>query len=563
MLKRPFYRHLTSDDAVALTSYPASDHAQHINPFAEGDTACGKPKSKPYIDPVHSFSLLLCLVAFMVGILVILPQTGLPFKLGSTNQMIVLGLLLSVMNYAAKPIISFLFLLLEANSSKPGLQNYDGLLRTSPLASRLSLVWRSSLLLLLGIPLVLSALYKRFLGGTSTQTIGTNPASFGYYGPAGLTSISTIGITFMANATVPFLIAANNDSAPPDVNALPLAYGLNTLLLSTVSAAALDIPDPEHVLSLQGQLEANTYLSLSADVLGLVTTYNDTSTLKDDDSFWTYYYEGGVVPIYTSLYNSFYLAFMNQGVASSDSIKAWDNSWSFLGCTTNDSKTELSGFQQNASLFTTARHSCNGTWRISRQSITLITGACDEEPLNSTYQTLTDIEMALTTYYGSTLAEMLASFCSDRSTSSWLMPTFVVTVASMYWSRLAALLGSNGHLPQSNFYDAPSLGITYNTTETLQLTRSTLRPHWQLILVLAVQPLLAICAYAGTIMLHRTPLRRGFGMVAVLAGIQNESLTLLRGASFSGELKADVTLDSNAGDQHTSHPELSYTLRKA
>lgn len=86
------------------------------------------------------------------------------------------------------------------------------------------------------------------------------------------------------------------------------------------------------------------------------------------------------------------------------------------------------------------------------------------------------------------------------------MPTYVATIASIYWSRLAALLGSNGHLPQSNLYDVSSLGITYNTTETLQFARGTLRPHWQLILVLAVQPLLAVFAYAGTVKSWRTPL---------------------------------------------------------
>ena len=562
MLKRPFYRHLTSDDAVVLNGYPTLDHPEHINHVGETVEGCGKPKSKAYIDPVHSLALLTCLIAFVIGIAVILPQTGLPFRLGSTNQLIVLGLLISVMNYATKPIATFLFLLFEANSRNPRLQNYDGLLRTSPFASRLSLAWRSSLLLLLGLPLILSALYKRYLGGTSTHLVGTDSASFGYYGPAGLTSISSIGITFMANATVPFVIAANNDSAPPDVNAMPLAYGLNTLLLSNMSAAALDVPEPQHVLDLQGQLEVNTYLSLSANVLGLVTTYNDTSNVVDDDSFWSYYYEEGALPVYTSLYNSFYLAFMNQGVATSDSSTAWDNSWSFLGCTTNDSTTELSGFQTNASLFTTARHNCSGTWRISRQSIILVSGECEQEPLNSTYQTLTDIELALPTFYGASLAEMLASFCSTRSTSAWLMPTYVVTVASMYWSRMAALLSSNGHLPQSNFYDAPLLGITYNTTETLQLTRGTLRPQWQLILVLAIQPLLAVCAYVGTCMLYKTPLRRGFGTVAVLAGVQKESLALLQGACFSGELKADVVMNIDARNQHAQHPELLYTLRK-
>lgn len=169
MLQRPFYRHLTSDDAVALTGYPTTDHAQYINPVAEADPTCGKPKSKPYFDPVHSFALLICLVSFVVGVLIILPYTSLPFRLGSTNQLIVLGLLISIMNYTTRPVVTFLFLLFEANSSNPHLQNFDGLLRTSPFASRLSIVWRSSLLLLLGLPLVLSALYKRFLGGTSTH----------------------------------------------------------------------------------------------------------------------------------------------------------------------------------------------------------------------------------------------------------------------------------------------------------------------------------------------------------------------------------------------------------
>jgi hypothetical protein len=152
----------------------------------------------------------------------------------------------------------------------------------------------------------------------------------------------------------------------------------------------------------------------------------------------------------------------------------------------------------------------------------------------------------LTTYYIPTLSEYLGPFCNTRIDSSWKMPTHVVTLSSMYWSRLTAMYEShNGSEPQQTgrpSSDTPTLGLQYDTTESMLLTKPTLIPHWQLYLVLTIQPLLTICAFIITVVLYRVPLHRGFGPISILAGLQPDSLALLRGASLSGQLDQPLTL---------------------
>lgn len=72
----------------------------------------------------------------------------------------------------------------------------------------------------------------------------------GYYGmtaPAGLSNnaILKFGPTYMANATLPFLlVAGTNDPI------IPQAYGFNVLSLSNTSSVYLDTPMPDYMQSL-------------------------------------------------------------------------------------------------------------------------------------------------------------------------------------------------------------------------------------------------------------------------------------------------------------------------
>ena len=64
--------------------------------------------------------------------------------------------------------------------------------------------------------------------------------------------------------------------------------------------------------------------------------------------------------------------------------------------------------------------------------------------------------------------------------------------------------------------------------------------------------------------MYSTPLNRGFGMVAILAGVRTKTLQLLRGASFSGELKESlrvkITVQDYVTDKGHTIPRNEYIL---
>ena len=131
------------------------------------------PTSKSRVDNpdlVAALALVACLAA---GIAIIHP--GLPYaaKLGTSNQIVGLGFLLGIINQCLLRVSPFLFILLEARSGHPRLQNLAALLNLSPLASQLAWKWKTLLTLLAALPLVLSVSYKQFGGGIATTEAET------------------------------------------------------------------------------------------------------------------------------------------------------------------------------------------------------------------------------------------------------------------------------------------------------------------------------------------------------------------------------------------------------
>jgi len=70
-----------------------------------------------------------------------------------------------------------------------------------------------------------------------------------------------------------------------------------------------------------------------------------------------------------------------------------------------------------------------------------------------------------------------------------------------------------------------------------------MRPEAALFVVLAVLPLLVLGVTLGSVAMYASPLGPGFGLVAVLAGVDGvESLRVVRGAGLSGSLRRRVRL---------------------
>ena len=81
------------------------------------------------------------------------------------------------------------------------------------------------------------------------------------------------------------MTASSNDSVQPPFVDLPKAYGYNTLLLDNTSAALLDMPVPDYVISIQQILKANESWQTSASVNATVARYNTSGDayINNDD----------------------------------------------------------------------------------------------------------------------------------------------------------------------------------------------------------------------------------------------------------------------------------------
>ena len=126
------------------------------------------------------------------------------------------------------------------------------------------------------------------------------------------------------------------------------------------------------------------------------------------------------------------------------------------------------------------------------------------------------------------------------------------TVATMLWSSAVGLNGPGNLLNQttSRVYGElegrnitlQDAGILYPLKEVVTSTRRTLVKSGWLYFVLTVQPLLTLATIFASMLMISTPIDRGFGLISILAGIERNSLRLLKGASLSGKLRGNARL---------------------
>ena len=305
----------------------------------------------------------------------------------------------------------------------------------------------------ISFPIGLGIIYKEFDSGTAQFLVRNNTGSFyGSTAPAGLqeSSPNSQGLSFFANTTLSFYSATYKD---PIIPSFPQAYGFNTLLLSNESSAKLDAPFPDYVESIQGKLRVGEAYVLTAPVLGTVTSYNNSiESYRDDDDFWSYYLnqrddenpsDSQDEKIGSGLYsqdifrNGQYMTiFMNN-------LQVRNTSWIFAGFVPSSimsnqsvvSQVSQAGaeFKKNSMLFQTQRKRCNGSWRITYNSVQLLNGSCNQPPLSDRSQILfTHATLAIPQYYVPSFAEYLAPFATTRNQSLWLIPTFTTVVNGVF-----------------------------------------------------------------------------------------------------------------------------------
>lgn len=308
---------------------------------------------------------------------------------------------------------------------------------------------------------------------------------------------------------------------------------------------------PDYVSSIQATLAEGESQSISAWVHATISIYNDTAeSFRNDSSWWKQYinFDPGVGIAEVDLYINMSIGLL---VANFDARSPDDKSWCFVGIVRSGQHgpTIYDTFQYSALEFNTRRDICQGTWTVTRNRVELASGHCNPFSLSDSNQKIiTNNSLGFVEYYMPTLSEFLGPFAKKRNTSEWLLPTFTTTVAAMYWSRMSILNGyyswgwEDNLLKPDDPYHAQKSQVYYHVPDTIVSTRITMDPSWVLYLVLAIQPVFATLFFLTALTFYQTPLDGGFGIVAVLAGVTEESLKLLRGASLSGRLSEPVKM---------------------
>ena len=581
--------HASSLPTSLIDNYTTVD--SDADPLPRDLPDLGKPRAKRHLDIssiLAVFGSLLCLTFIYITVS---PSSSIPWRLGVTRQFQIIGFFLSLMNQCFLAVAPKFFLLIEARFGPSYLQNYNTILRNSFMLPSTNHVWRGILMTLVLLPIGLGLAYKEFDSGIAQVLVNNNTGSFyGLTAPAGLqeSSISSQGLSFMANTTLSFYSATSKD---PIIPSFPQAYGFNTLLLSNGSSAKLDAPFPDYVESIQGKLGVGEAYMLTAHILGTVTSYNDSiESYRDDDDFWSYYLNqtGDDNP------SDFQDKKIGYGLHSQDifgsgqyitifmnNLQLRNTSWIFAGFVpkgiiSNQSVVSQvseagAGFKKTSMLFQTQRERCNGTWRITYNSIQLLNGSCNQPPLSDHSQILfTNATLAIPEWYVPSFAEYLAPFAGSRSQSPWLIPTFTTVVNGVFWSRVLALnyidgCGPNKAIPSSS--DPNSIldtDLCYHIDDYILSGRPAINTSPWLFITLSIQPALTIIFLFASLIIYTTPLDQGFGMVALLAGVHTKTLKLLQGASFSGELKGrlrvKITVQDYITDKGLNIPHNKYIL---
>ncbi|KAF2723646.1 hypothetical protein K431DRAFT_310744 [Polychaeton citri CBS 116435] len=572
---------------------------------APADEPAGEPTSALSIDNGVWIALVCSLLALAVAIVTITVNT-IAWRLRYTKQIVVVGFLLGIMNICMMKVLPSLFLRCEARCGQSTLQNYEAILRNTPLASKVSWGWRVALVLTLALPLGLSVVYKLYNNGRATITISPDHVqytdSFGMFSPPGVQPLGfESGTILMYNITMAFMKASTNQTAPRDRQSAqlldekdevkfpdktPQAYGFNTLLLNATASALLDVPRPDWISAIQSSLSAYDHWEFSAAVLATVASRNGTVDAHRNEDvgspFWSQIFHngnGGKGDIEYKFFGpGLWQGFLANYLTTASSRQP-DGAWCILSQQKSNDSTD---FIQGAQLWDISRQYCQGRWRITQSDMRLLDGTCNPEdrpsniPSNQMANlvlTQTGASLFLSNIFAPALAELLLFFGEDWSSRTWGWPTMAVSMASMYWSRIAVVIGPGSpHWGGNNSFAAGLIstgltdnnttdGLLYNRPVEITSTRRVLEKSLILYLVLAVQPLITILAFfASVTLLRRMPVGWGFGMTAILAGADRESTAVLRGAGFSGTLDRPVHLVIFPDETSDGGPRVLYNL---
>jgi hypothetical protein len=112
-------------------------------------------------------------------------------------------------------------------------------------------------------------------------------------------------------------------------------------------------------------------------------------------------------------------------------------------------------------------------------------------------------------------------------------------VATMIWSRMATKLGPTS--PEYDVVNGADEPLRYTIPISAKVYTQTLKQHWPLAVILIIFPILTFLAIVvRATACFMAPISNDFGLVSVLAAVEKDSLYLLHGAGYSGQLSTPI-----------------------
>jgi hypothetical protein len=523
----------------------------------------GKAIKRPFFDWSEFAALLLSFTCSVVS-LVVCFRSQTAAGLRQKYQLIIVGLMLSVMELCTSKISTVVFLQLETRWASL-LQNYDVIVKKSVLGSVLNgrrgdQRWTLLLSVSLALPLALSVGYKAFIGGRVTFHIEGSKGIYGLTGPPGLGNF-TSGYALMVNATIPFMF-----NMPLKTPSQPQPYGFNMLLLNErpVSVAMLDGPSPEYVDTIRQGLQGLDSYSVAADINSLAWK-QDTEVEKhrNDVGWWNSSSDRKKTPDSIRLYKEkkwFTFLWPESQLSHFFLLLRPQKKTCESGKDCQKIKPTEDEFREQSIGFIGQWRKCHGKWSITLSSVDLVEGYCHddfEQTPDSSCITL-HLDDAV-----SILSDFIGRLDSSNLTEQGQIQ-MTAAVSAFLWSRLTAYCGIDSLVNRLERDHKDTSMFKYERDDTTFKTVGVLRQSPLLALVLLAHPIIGLVLFIVRIILHSSPVSGGFGLISVLSGHTAKEGDLLRGAGLSGELAERIVLNFNHdGEAWEGGERLRFQLREA
>jgi hypothetical protein len=521
----------------------------------------GKATKTPFFDWSEFASLLLSFTCSVVS-LVVCFRSQTAADMGQKYQLIIVGLMLSVMDLCTSKISTVVFLQLETRWASL-LQNYDAIVKKSVLGSLLNgrrgnQRWTLLLSVSLALPLALSVGYKAFIGGRVTFEIEGSKGIYGLTGPPGL-AYFTSGYALMVNATIPLMF-----NVPLKTPSQSQPYGFNMLLLNErpISVAMLDGPSPEYVETIRQGLQGLQSYSVAASVNGLAWKQDtELDKHRNDIDWWKSLSSHNKKPFSIRLYKEkkwFTILWPESQLKRFFLLLRPQKTTCESGKDCKKIPPTEDEFREHSVGFIGQWLRCHGKWSITLNSVDLVEGYCydsfEQTPHSSCVTLHLDDAVSI-------LSDFVGRLDSSNLTEQGQIQ-MTAGVSALFWSRLTAYCGIDSLINRLDPKDA--VMFKYGRDDTAFKTVGVLKQSPLLALVLLAQPIIGLVLFIIRIILHSSPISGGFGLISVLSGHTPKEGDLLRGAGLSGELAERIELNFNHdGEAWEGGERLRFQLREA